>query len=77
MTIAERARELVAVLLDLCGMEADVDKRRQLETTVAGHLEDVRRVAAERAVIVYRDKTREADEKVLSQAAAAPGPEAR
>ena len=67
MTIEERSRELITALLDLCGAEAGADKRRQLEAIVGDHLEEVRRLAAEKAVVVYRDKTREADEKVLSQ----------
>jgi hypothetical protein len=61
----------------MCGAQTDGDKRRQLEAVVTGHLEDVRRLAAEKAVVVYRDKTREADEKVLSQTATAAGPDTR
>jgi hypothetical protein len=77
MKIDERAHELVTVLLEMCGAQADGDKRRQLEAVVIGHLEDVRRLAAEKAVVVYRDKTREADEKVLSQTATGAGPDTR
>jgi hypothetical protein len=77
MKIEERAHELVSVVLDLCGAEADAAKRGQLEAVVTDHLEDVRRSAAEKAVVVYRDKTREADEKVLSETTAAGQPRAQ
>jgi hypothetical protein len=52
----------------MCGVEVGA-KRFQLETFVNGHLEEIERVAAERAVAVYRAKTTEATDTVLSQTA--------
>ena len=67
MTSEERAHEMVSAILDMCGVE--LGERRQLEAFVAGHLEEIERRAAEKAVAVYREKTIEATDKVLSQAA--------
>ena len=68
MTSAERSHEIVSAILDMCGVEVR-DKRRQLETFVAGHLDEIERTAAEKAVGVYREKTTEATNKVLSETA--------
>jgi hypothetical protein len=52
----------------MCGVDVG-DKRAQLETFINGHLEETERVAAEKAVAVYRVKTSEASDKVLSETA--------
>jgi len=68
MTLEERSHEIVSAILDICGLDVG-DKRARLELFVNGHLEEVERVAAEKAVVVYREKTTEATDKVLSQTA--------
>ena len=68
MTSEERAHEIVSALHDICGVDVG-EKRPQLETFVAGHLDEIERRAAEKAVAVYREKTTEATTKVLSQTA--------
>ena len=68
MTSAERSHEIVSTILDMCGIEVG-EQRSQLETFVAGHLDEIERTAAEKAVGVYRDKTTEATNKVLSETA--------
>ena len=68
MTSEERAHEMVSAILDICGVELD-ERRPQLEAFVAGHLEEIERRAAEKAVAVYRQKATEATDKVLSQTA--------
>ena len=68
MTLDERSREIVSALVDICRAEVG-DKRAQLELFVNGHLEEIERLAAEKAVVVYREKTTEATDKVLSQTA--------
>jgi hypothetical protein len=52
----------------MCGVDVG-DKRPQLEIFVNGHLEEIERVAAEKAVDIYRAKTSEATERVLSHTA--------
>ena len=44
-----------------------VDKRAQVEAIVADHVAEIERLAAEKAVGVYCEKTKEASDKVLSQ----------
>jgi hypothetical protein len=66
MTITERAGEIVSAVLDMCGVDL-IEKRAQLEAFVTEHLEEVERRAAEKAVDVYRQKTAEAGEKVLTE----------
>ena len=68
MTSEERSHEIVSAILDMCGVDIG-DKRPQLETFVNGHLEEIERVAAEKAVDVYRAKTSEATDTVLSHTA--------
>jgi hypothetical protein len=68
MTSAQRAQEIVSAILDLCGI--DVGRTRsQLEALVIGHLHEVERLSAEKAVGVYRAKTAEATDKVLAEIA--------
>ena len=64
----ERAHEIVSTILDMCGIEVR-DKRPELETFVMGHLHEIERVAAEKAVAVYREKATEASSTVLSHTA--------
>ena len=66
MTSGERVHEIVRVVLEACGAEL-VDKRAQVEAIVADHVAEIERLAAEKAVGVYREKTQEASDKVLSQ----------
>ena len=68
MTSAERSHEIVSAILDMCGVEVG-ERRPQLETFVAGHLDEIERRAAEKAVGIYREKTTEATTKVLSDTA--------
>ena len=68
MTSAERSHEIVSAILDMCGVDVG-ERRAQLETFVAGHLDEIERTAAEKAVGVYRQKTTEATDKVLSDTA--------
>ena len=68
MTSAERSHEIVSAILDMCGVDVG-ERRAQLETFVAGHLDEIERAAAEKAVDVYRQKTTEATDKVLSDTA--------
>ena len=65
MKSEERAHEIVSGLLEICGVEIH-DKRPQLEAFVAGHLDEIERSAAEKAVTVYREKATEASSTVLS-----------
>jgi hypothetical protein len=67
MTSEERVHEIVSAVLDTCGIQL-VDKRPQLEVLIAGHLDDVERRAAEKAVGIYRQKATEASDKVLTDA---------
>jgi hypothetical protein len=66
MTSGERVHEIVRVVLEACGVEL-VDKRAQVEAIVADHVAEIERLAAEKAVGVYREKAKEASDKVLSQ----------
>jgi hypothetical protein len=66
MTSAERSREIVSAILDICRVEVG-EKRPQLESLVAAHLDEIERRAAEKAVVVIREKTTEATDKVLSK----------
>jgi hypothetical protein len=68
VTTEERSHEIVSAVLDMCGVEVG-DKRSQLERFVKGHLDEIERVAAEKAVAVYRTKTSEATDEVLSHTA--------
>jgi NAD(P)H-hydrate repair Nnr-like enzyme with NAD(P)H-hydrate dehydratase domain len=68
MTTGERVHEIVRAVLDACGVEL-VDKRAQVEAIVADHVAEIERLAAEKAVGVYREKAKEASEKVLSPTA--------
>ena len=68
MTAEERAHEIVSAILDICRIAAS-DKRPQLEALVLTHLNEIERQATEKAVIVYRKKTTEATDKVLSETA--------
>jgi hypothetical protein len=68
MTSEERAPEIVSAVLEMCGVQL-VDRRPQLEALIAGHLDDVERRAAEKAVGVYRQKATEASDKVLTDTA--------
>jgi hypothetical protein len=68
MTAEERAQTIVSAILDMCAVDVG-DKRAQLETFVVGHLKEIERVAAEKAVTVYREKAAEASNKVLSETA--------
>jgi hypothetical protein len=70
MTSEERSREIVSAILDMCGVEVR-EKRPQLEAFVHDHLDEIERVATEKAVNVYREKTSEATDTVLSQTAIA------
>ena len=62
----ERAQEIVSAILDACRIDA-ADKRPQLEALVMTHLNEIERQAAEKAVILYREKTTEATDKLLSE----------
>ena len=66
MTPEQRAQEIVSAILDACKIDAG-DKRRHLEALVIDHLNEIDRQAAEKAVVVYREKTTEATDKVLSE----------
>ena len=66
MTSEQRAHDIVSAVLDMCGVEL-VDKRPSLEAFITGHLDEVERRAAEKAVAVYRQKTTEASDKVLRE----------
>ena len=66
MTSGDRVREIVRAVLEACGVEL-VDKRAQVEAIVADHVAEIERLAAEKAVGVYREKATEASDKVLSQ----------
>jgi hypothetical protein len=66
MKTKERAQEIVSAILDICRIDPG-DKRPQLEALVMNHLDEVERQAAEKAVIVYRQKTTEATDKVLAE----------
>jgi hypothetical protein len=68
MTAEERAHAIVSAFLDVCGVDIGA-KRQQLEMIAIGHLNEIERTAAEKAVTVYREKTTEATDKVLSQTA--------
>ena len=68
VTSAERSHEIVSAILDMCGVDVR-EKRLQLESFVAGHLDEIERTTAEKAVAVYRDKTSEASNKVLADTA--------
>jgi hypothetical protein len=68
VTSAERSHEIVSAILDMCGLDVR-EKRLQLESFVAGHLDEIERTTAEKAVAVYRDKTSEASNKVLAETA--------
>ena len=66
MTTGERVHEIVRAVLEACGAEL-VDKRAQVEAIVADHVAEIERLAAEKAVGVYREKAKEASDNVLSQ----------
>jgi hypothetical protein len=66
MTSEQRAHDIVSTILDMCGVEL-VEKRPQLETFIARQLDEVQRRAAEKAVAVYRQKSTEASDKVLTE----------
>ena len=66
MTAQERAQEIVSAILDACRIDA-ADKQPQLEALVMTQLNEIERQAAEKAVVLYRDKAREATDKVLSK----------
>jgi hypothetical protein len=68
MKMQERAQEIVSAILDICRIDPG-DKRPQLEGLVMSHLNEIERQAAEKAVVVYRQKTTEATDKVLSETA--------
>jgi hypothetical protein len=68
MNSEERAHEIISIILEMCGVDVR-DKRSQLETFVVGHLDEIERLAAEKAVGVYRQKAAEASSSVLSQTA--------
>ena len=68
MTSEQRASNIVSAVLDMCGVEL-VEKRPQLERFIAEQLDDVQRRAAEKAVAVYRQKSTEASDKVLTETA--------
>ena len=68
MTAQERAQEIVSAILDACGIDA-ADKRPQLEALVMSQLNEIERQAAEKAVVLYREKTTEATDKLLSETA--------
>jgi hypothetical protein len=64
----KRAQEIVSAILDVCGIDIG-DKRPQLEALVMSQLNEVERQAAEKAVVLYREKTMEATDKLLSETA--------
>ena len=68
MSAQERAQEIVSAILDACRIDA-ADKRPQLEALVLTQLNEIERQAAEKAVVLYREKTREATDKLLSETA--------
>ena len=68
MSAQERAQEIVSAILDACRIDA-ADKRPQLEALVKSHLNEIERQAAEKAVVLYRAKTTEATDKLLSETA--------
>jgi hypothetical protein len=74
MTSEQRAHEIVSAVLDMCGVQL-VERRHQLDAFVAGHLDDVGRRAAEKAVTVYRQKTAEASQEILTETALRSGVE--
>jgi hypothetical protein len=68
MSAQERAQEIVSAILDACRIDA-ADKRPQLEALVMSQLNEIERQAAEKAVVLYREKTTEATDKLLSETA--------
>jgi hypothetical protein len=68
MSAQERAQEIVSAILDACRIDA-ADKRPQLEALVMTQLNEIERQAAEKAVVLYREKTTEATDKLLSETA--------
>jgi len=68
MSTQERAQEIVSAILDACRIDA-ADKRPQLEALVMTQLNEIERQAAEKAVVLYREKTTEATDKLLSETA--------
>lgn len=68
MSARERAQEIVSAILDACRIDA-ADKRPQLEALVLTQLNEIERQAAEKAVVLYREKTTEATDKLLSETA--------
>ena len=68
MSAQERAHEIVPPILDACRIDAE-DKRPQLEALVMTQLNEIERQAAEKAVVLYREKTTEATDKLLSETA--------
>ena len=55
MSAHERAQEIVSAILDACRIDA-ADKRPQLEALVMSHLNEIERQAAEKAVVLDREK---------------------
>jgi hypothetical protein len=68
VTLEERSHEIVSAIFDICHVNVG-DRGAQLEAFVSRHLEAIERLAAEKAVAVYREKTSEATDRVLSQTA--------
>ena len=68
MNAQERAQEIVSAILDAYRIDAE-DKRPQLEALVVSHLNEIERQAAEKAVVLYREKTTEATDRLLSETA--------
>jgi hypothetical protein len=68
MNSEERAREIISAIIDICRVDFG-DKRPQVEACVQGHLDEIERRAAEKAVAVHRAKATEASDTVLSETA--------
>lgn len=66
MNSEERAREIVAAMIDICRIDVG-EKRPQVEACVKQHLDEMERRGAEKAVAVHRQKASEASDKVFSE----------
>jgi hypothetical protein len=66
MNSEERAREVVAAIIDICHVDFG-DKRPQVEACVKDHLDEIERRATEKTVGIYRDKAAEASDKIFSE----------
>jgi hypothetical protein len=73
MNSEERAREIVAAIMDICQLDLG-DKQSQVEACVKSHLDEIERGAAEKTVAIYREKGVEASDKVFATTTAGAPP---